>query len=360
MWKLPFIILKYKLFHFLGKPQVLPLNITVSVTYRCNSRCKTCNIWKKKATEFSLEEYDKTFRGLGKAPFWVTISGGEPFLRKDIVEICNSAYRNCRPEIINIPTNGLLTNEIISKTASIAEKCLHTEIIVNLSIDEIGAKHDEIRGRKGNFKKALDTYYGLKRLPYRNLTVGIHTVISKFNVDNFNNVCDYLVGLNPDSYITEIAEERVELDTLNSDISPHISTYEKAMEYLIKSIKKRSFSGISNITQSFREEYYQLVIKTLKAKRQIIPCYAGFASAQISPDGSIWPCCIKAYDMGNLRKNQYNFAKIWFSSKAREIRKSIKNKNCFCPLANASYTNMLFNLRTLSKVTINALGRMLG
>ena len=44
----------------------------------------------------------------GRTPFWFTMSGGEPFLRKDLVELCASAFRHCRPAIINIPTNGLL------------------------------------------------------------------------------------------------------------------------------------------------------------------------------------------------------------------------------------------------------------
>jgi hypothetical protein len=41
---------------------------------------------------------------------------------------------------------------------------------------------------------------------------------------------------------------------------------------------------------------------------------------------------------------------VWFSSEAERIRNSIRNKECHCPLANASYTNLLMNPRTLAKV----------
>ena len=45
------------------------------------------------------------------------------------------------------------------------------------------------------------------------------------------------------------------------------------------------------------------------------------------------------------------FNKVWNSPKAKDIRKSIKNKDCACPLANASYTNLLVNPVSLAKVT---------
>jgi hypothetical protein len=82
----------------------------------------------------------------------------------------------------------------------------------------------------------------------------------------------------------------------------------------------------------------------------VIPCYAGIASVQISPDGEVWSCCIKAKSMGNLRENGYNFKKIFYNAKFEKERKSIKSKECYCPLANAAYTNMLMDIPTLFRV----------
>ena len=85
----------------------LPVNITVSVSYRCNSRCKTCNVWLLPNDDLTLPEWDRVFESLGHAPYWFTFSGGEPTLRKDLPDMVASAYRHCRPGIINIPTNGI-------------------------------------------------------------------------------------------------------------------------------------------------------------------------------------------------------------------------------------------------------------
>lgn len=333
-------------------PLLRPANVTMSLLYSCNSRCKTCNVYEKSPDRFSVEEFDRVFAALGEAPFWFTMSGGEPFLRQDIVEICVAAYRRCKPAIINIPTNASLYKVIPERVQRILEQCPDTEIIINVSLDEIGEKHDEIRGFPHSFQRAMTTYRALKNLTqhYSNLTVGIHTVISRFNVENIPYIYEHLQSLAPDSYITEIAEERVELETVGTDITPSLDQYVRAVDFLSDHIQRHHFSGVSKITQAFRLEYYELVKRILKQRRQVIPCYAGVMSVQISPQGDVWPCCVRADVMGNLREADYDFQKIWQSPAAEQIRSSIRRKECFCPLANASYTNLLCSPTSIVKV----------
>ncbi|MBW6514789.1 MAG: radical SAM protein [Candidatus Syntrophosphaera sp.] len=328
----------------------MPINYTVSLLYTCNSRCSTCNIWKKKARNFSVDEYARTFKRIGRAPYWITFSGGEPFMRNDIVEVVSAIYSISRPKIINIPTNGILTNVIVEKTAAIARACPKAQIIINVSIDGIEEQHDEIRNVPGNYKKAILTFNKLKSLKIPNLAVGIHTVISQLNVESFPSIANGLMHLKPDSYITEIAEERVELDTMGANITPSLVAYKSAIDYLIHSIKNEQYKGMNKITMAFRIEYYNLVKRIMRDQRQVLPCYSGVASVQISPDGDVWSCCIKAKSLGNLRQNRYNFREIWFSHNAELERRSIHKRQCWCPLANAAYTNMLMDLPTLLRV----------
>jgi MoaA/NifB/PqqE/SkfB family radical SAM enzyme len=301
--------------------------------------------------DFTLTEYKKLFYSIGKSPVWTTFSGGEPFLRRDISAIIISFYQICRPKVINIPTNGILTDKIVRNVKSICEKCPKAQIIINISIDAIGEQHDKIRNVPDNYYNALITFKKLKQLNFKNLSVGIHTVISKFNVDNFANIAQSLIALQPDQYITEIAEERYELQNVGLHITPKLINYKAAVDFLIHRIKHTHIKKLMNkITQSFRLEYYDMVKKVLRDQTQIIPCFAGIASVQISPDGDVWACCIKAKPLGNLRKNKYNFRKIWQGKAFKNARKEIKNKSCFCPLANVAYTNMLLHYRTLFRV----------
>lgn len=346
LWRVPFFILN----HSIGWPRMMPINLTVTPSPRCNSRCLTCNIWARRDEELAVEEWDRVFQSLGRSPFWFTISGGEPFLFSGIVALCQSAYTHCRPGIINIPTNGSMYQAIPTKVEEICRKCPGSQIIINLSLDGIGEKHDRIRGVPGNFEKFELTLRGLRELKCPNLNIGIHSVISVFNVDEVTEVFDYAFKVGADSYITEIAEERVELGTVGLDITPTAEKYATAIDRLIERIGNSRFQGISRVTEAFRLEYYRMVKRVLAERTQPIPCYAGWASAQIYSNGDVWPCCIRADRLGNLRKVDYDFRQIWFSAEADRVRASIGNKECHCPLANASYTNMLLHVPTLLKV----------
>jgi MoaA/NifB/PqqE/SkfB family radical SAM enzyme len=217
-------------------------------------------------------------------------------------------------------------------------------------LDGVGEKHDRIRGIPGNFEKFEQNFRALRELKCPNLNIGIHSVISRFNVDDAAELFDYSFGNKPDSYITEIAEQRVELDTVGLDITPSRDKYSHAIDLLINRIDQRQFRGISKVTEAFRVEYYKLVKDILAEETQAIPCFAGWASTQIYANGEVWPCCIRADNLANLRDVDYDFRRIWFSPEADRVRQSIRNKECHCTLANASYTNMLMHLPTVARV----------
>mgnify|MGYP002622535726 FL=1 len=341
----------FKLYRRFGWPQMLPINITLSPSPKCNSRCLTCNIWMKRENELNLEEWDKVLASLGKAPYWFTISGGEPLMFPHIVELTKLAYKHCRPGIINIPTNGILKSGP-ERVRDILETCTDSQLIINLSLDGVGEKHDFIRGVAGNFEKfeeRLEQYLALRE-EFPNLAVGIHSVVSVFSVGHLDELITYAENSRADQFITEIAEPRVELDTVGLPITPSPEQYAEAIDKLIAYVNSKQYKGVAKITEAFRVEYYKLVKRILDEQDQVIGCYAGWASAQIYADGTVWPCCVRADDLGNLREHNYDFKEIWFGQKIKEVRRSIYEKECHCPLANASYTNMLMDVPTASRV----------
>lgn len=341
----------FKLYRWFGLPRMMPLNITLSPSPKCNSRCLTCNIWMKRENELTLAEWDKVLASLGNTPYWFTISGGEPLMYPDIVELTRLVYKHCRPGIINIPTNAILSSGP-GRVRQILEACPDSQVIINLSLDGVGEKHDFIRGVPGNFEKfeeRLRQYFDL-RDEFSNLVVGIHSVISVFSVGHLDELIAYADQSGADQFITEIAEPRVELDTVGLPITPSTEAYAAAIDRLMAYVNSKQFKGLARITEAFRVEYYKLVKRVLDEQDQVIPCYAGWASAQIYADGTVWPCCIRADDLGNLREYDYDFKRIWFGDKIQEVRRSIAARECYCPLANASYTNMLMDGPTLARV----------
>jgi MoaA/NifB/PqqE/SkfB family radical SAM enzyme len=328
----------------------LPFSLVASVTFRCNSRCHTCNIWQKSSDELSLEEWQRLFARLGRVPLYLTFSGGEPFLRRDLADIVIAAYRSCRPSAITIPTNGLLSERIVPACDRIASECPGSNVGINLSLDGLGEEHDRIRGVPGNWEKALRTWEGLKALCHPNLTLSIHTVISRYNVERLPEIQQGLLTLAPHSYITEIAEQRQELGTLLADIAPTPQQYHAAVAVLQEALDEQRGGGFADITRAFRARYYRLADRIVSEQRQVIPCYAGWASGHIAPNGDVWSCCTRAEPIGNLRQTGYDLRPIWFGERARALRRRIRRRECACPMANAAYTNMLLDPASLAHI----------
>lgn len=356
---LPKIPLYWSFYKF-GFPRLLPFSIVISVSFRCNSRCRTCDVWRKPNDDLTLDEWTRVFRHLGK-PIYLTFTGGEPFLRKDLSELVIAAYDHCRPAYITIPTNGLLTDRICEGVARICAHARASNIGINLSLDGVGTEHDDIRGVPGNWERAMQTWRALNDLKraHTNLVLSIHTVISRFNVARFCDIYTELQKLSPDSYITEVAEERVELDTVGLDITPLAREYAPIADFLSAQAHATPARGFARLTQSFRARYYQLAQRVLSEQRQVIPCFAGWASGHIAPNGDVWSCCIRAEPIGNLRNTQYDLRPIWFEQigTLKNLRPRIAAGECACPMANASYANMLLHPPTLWQVTRELLTR---
>lgn len=353
----------YWIFYRFGRRRLayrlLPFSLVVSVSYRCNSRCQTCGVWRKTSEEMSVDEWRQVFSHLGRTPSYLTFTGGEPFLRADLHEIVIAGAEQCRPAVITIPTNGLLTRRIVDRVDQICGAASHSQVGLNLSLDGVGQEHDHIRGVPGNWERAMETWQGLKTLQAKhpNLVLSVHTVVSRLNVDRIRDIVEGLEFLEPDSYITEVAEERVELDTVGWEITPAPHEYAPIADYLSARAKLGSRPGVparglARLTQAFRAEYYQLARRVLEQQRQVIPCQAGWASGHIAPDGDVWTCCIRAEPVGNLRQTGYDLRPIWWEQVGEmgRLRRSIAAGECACPMANASYANMLLHPPTVARV----------
>lgn len=339
----------------------LPINITFSVTRRCQSRCGTCMIWKAgELPEMDLETIEKTFRSIGWTYFF-NISGGEPYLRGDLPEIVRLACRHLHPAVIHIPTNALMPGRIEEMTREmlsiISDESPGTILTVKPSFDGVGPRHDEIRGVPGNFEKLLDTLERLKALrrTSSSLHVGVGTVVSRFNAAELDGVIEYARGLGVDTYINEIAEEREEFFNLGTGITPDPSEYGALMDGFRRATleKMRGMRLLGRITSGLRLVYYDLVVRILREKRQVVPCYGGLLNVHINADGAIWPCAIRAYaaEMGRLGP-EGDFMGAWRSGRAREIRRSIRRGECWCPLANQAYSNILMHPPSLVRAAL--------
>jgi MoaA/NifB/PqqE/SkfB family radical SAM enzyme len=327
----------YKFGRKLGWPLPMPVNLAMSVTERCNSRCKTCNVWKgSPKNELSVREWEMIFKSIGRTHSWITVAEGEAFISDDLVDIMRTVVENNDPQILLFPTNGILTKRIEESVREIL-KFFKGRLIVNFSLDGVGSLHDSIRGKRGNFKSVIEGVYALKGLKAQsgNLSVGINTVVSKYNIGHLKELSDFVAKeLHPDSHVFEIARTGESLYNIGMDVGPGRESYLNAMNNF-------SGNGENSLTSFFRNRYYNLLEESLVKNEEVVPCYSGISSGHISSRGDVWACSMKCEVMGNLRKSNYDFRKVWKSRQASLVRRGIKERRCWCTMANVSYTNML-------------------
>jgi len=334
------------------KNGVYPIHLTYFVTSRCNARCTHCFYWKelnKPKNELTLEEIKKISKTMPNF-LYLLLTGGEPFLRKDLPEVVKIFSTNNKITNIVIPTNGFLTKNIVENTEKILNNT-KAHIIIQISIDGLKKHHDKSRGVPGIFDKAIETFKRLKKLKskYKNLNLGFIMTMFSTNQTILKETYKFLKTLQPDSIFLNIARG----DLSNQDIKKIDFKYYKELNNLIREdFRKKELKGFSNfrfssIAKEVNIKTHEIITKTLETNKYQIPCYAGILDAVLTEHGDLYPCEILSMSLGNLRDHNYNFKKLWNSKKAKEIRKHIKNTKCFCTHECFINTNVLFNPKNL-------------
>ena len=330
------------------------------VTYRCNARCAFClnkaKLNPKTSREMDLFEIEKIARSMPSFP-WLLISGGEPFLRKDLAEIISIFYRYNDIRRLTLPTNGLLPETVCAGVREIVERCPDLDISIVLSLDGIGQLHDQIRGVNGAFKNVLETFSLLRALKKEipRLSLKIETVLSKENEYHVDAVIEFVRSLGPDRHVCDLARgslsdpyEYLPAGESLEGIFPKLKAVNASCQPCKNEQNPFAFHWFGRLSRDVGNAYWTVAYRTWKENRRIIPCYAGSVSAVIYPDGDL-AFCELLDPIGNLRDADYSFEELWKTGKAREVRKKISKRFCHCIHPCNQLVNILFNPVQLMK-----------
>lgn len=334
----------YKVFY---KKNVSPIHLTYFVTSKCNAKCKHCFLWEdlnKEKNELNLEEIKRISRSMPSF-LYLLISGGEPFLKKELVDIIDTFSKNNRITNITIPTNGSMPEKILEKTKKILEKT-NAHLVIYISIDGLKEQHNKIRGVKGLFKKAIETYSLLQELKkyHKNLNIGFIMTMFSENQTKLKDTYNYLKTLNPNSIFLNIARGNTKegIKNINHENYKELNNIIKKdlLTNQLKGFSNFSFSKLSKLTNI---KTHEIIARTVEQNKFQTPCYAGTLNVIMDETGNLYPCELIHEKIGNLREKNYNFKKAWNSKEAKEIRKKIKDSRCFCTHECFINTNVLFN-----------------
>ena len=295
-----------------------PKEIIISITNRCNLRCRMCDIPLKESKELPVEVWKQVIEGAYKLGVNIIVfSGGEPLVRKDIFELISYAkYKNIG---VCITSNGTLIDDRVAK--EIKKRGVN---VVNISVEGNEEIHDYLRGQ-GSFRKALSALDNLRKY---GVEVTIATMVSGYNYSHL-------------SYVAKLAKEygatTVKLQPF-SDIfissgkergSFFIQT--KDSDYLLYNIREFtslcSRYGIVTNPLNYLEKMYSYLLSCRLDKRN--GCDALLYSCPINSQGDVYPCWMltdKNHVIGNIQQD--NLMDIWNSQKRKDIVTKIIKEGC--------------------------------
>lgn len=291
-----------------GLPCSKPAQVWLKVTERCNCRCRMCDIWKHNTSsqgELTTKEWKRVLQGLrdwlGKRHIWFT--GGEPFLRPDFVELIRHASDSGF-------STGVITNGILLNRESILEILDAGLSEFHVSIDSMDPEvHDDLRGLKGAFQKAMENTMLVKALSEENhsaIRIVLKMVIMGKNSETILPLVRWAKSHGLDEIKFQPLESNLEgkLDPHwfeTSPLWPRGEEMGRTLEILDELIRvKLSGTPIHNTVQEFREmrnyfidpvAYYERVKNhAIKRSEQQERCRSGVGQMEILSRGGLRFC----------------------------------------------------------------------
>ncbi|MFH1551440.1 MAG: radical SAM protein [bacterium] len=302
-----------------------PLFVWWDITYRCNLNCKQCysNSGSYSTNELDTEEVKGITDQLKEMNvFYIYFLGGEPFIRKDFLEIIRYCDKVGITVMIN--TNGWFINEKIIKEIKNANVAY-----IRVSIDGANAQtHDMIRGVKGSFDRAV---YAIDLLKKHEIPiVGISPTAMQ---ENFNEI-ESIIDLAFKHKVFEIQVVQLCSTGRGKQANP-LSIEQLDQLKSILSRKKKEYVGNFRVEATpglLREES---LVSWQANPNQHIPmfgCQAGRSALNIGADGLVMYCLLHREVAGDLRKQ--SLKQIWEESPLFIKKRTIKDDCLGCQYQN--------------------------
>lgn len=282
----------------LAKKFFVPISVLIEVCYTCNERCIHCCVDEYKNTGLTIKQYETLFDQMVLAgTFFVILTGGDPFNRKDFMDIVRAARK--RRISVTIFTNGtLVTQENILEMAALHVQDVHVSIY---STNE--KTHDSITRVPGSFRKSIAT---IRSMRAAGIKVRIKCPLMSRNADEINSLKEMVASLGAKiQFTTTITAKN------NGDASTH--NLQMSERQLLAAVNDPTIIGSAEPSAHSRDEL------------ECIPCDAIFNGGAIDPSGNVYPC--NQWRMGGGNVLEEDFGKIWKESEVLNKLRGVRLKD---------------------------------
>lgn len=320
-----------------------PHSAMLHITDTCCFRCIMCGQWKQKTDdELSTEKwFDILFQLRKNGIKSISLSGGEPFMRNDIVDIIS--YANKIGLDVGIITNGyLLDREIIENTVKAGVASF------SISIDGVGVDFDNIRGTKGAYQKVLDSckilseyrikhgyiYFTLMQNTLNNYK-DVFAIAEEFGFSFVVNLFDYT------PYLFKDLKKTKDLFWIDNGSFSFLESFQKFISGKKQNNPKSTYNTYSEI------KYFKDYFKDPLQKK--IPCIVSQQRIGIDSQGNVYGGCLSMKSFGNLKEK--SLKNIINTTKYKAAHKDMFFKRC--PGCSCGYSiNMRHFLPVIIKESI--------
>lgn len=331
-----------------------PVSLIFFVTSRCNLLCSHCFYWKElngNKAELTLDEIERITRSLPNL-LSVSLTGGEPYLRRDLPQIAEAFERNSRVRNLQIPSNGLLVDKTLERAEQLLEKVRRARVCTGVSLDGPKDVHNAVRGDPRSFDRALETLAGLKAMKPRfpNLSVGVALTVTAANQHRLDEFFDLLeTHWVPDAVTITLARgEPMDPSLKQVDLAIYRRFAARALDYRRR---HRLTDGWTDRLVIAKEQgTYELIAEAAGASKRIAPCYAGELIGILGETGEVRVCETLTQSMGNVRDFDCDLAALWSAAQAEAARRYQQDLGCQCTYECAMSVNTLFNRRRALRV----------
>ncbi|MEM0107034.1 MAG: radical SAM protein [Candidatus Micrarchaeaceae archaeon] len=295
-----------------------PFRVEFEVISACNMNCKYCYAQPFSNEVPTLENLKYLFKKTSEEAnaFSVVLLGGEPFLRKDILDVIKIAADTFKSRI-GISTNGTLLANLDANSME-RLKMLEKEgkVSIQVSIDTYKEEvNDKLRGMTKNTIKGMDA------LDMEGIPFGIGMVVTTVNKD-------YIIET-----IAKFANKYENLSDIN--IEPLQPTKKLGVQYFALRVDNKEMNRIKEeakkvVKESGKpivivddEKEFDDILSTYNFKH----CLAGLTRSGVLSNGDVTPCVtLRDEVIGNLYKESWQ--EIWEKSKKRFLRLDLKGNQC--------------------------------
>lgn len=324
------------------------MDLSIITTYRCNSRCSMCYIWKNPTHakyEIDLATLDKLPRGFDH----INITGGEPTQRKDLLDICDLLQPKAR--VLEISTNGLSSGALVSVIRR------YPNVKIRISVEGFEHTNDSIRGEKDGYQRKVETMRSL--IDAGGTDLGFATT---FQDENVAEVVDmYLFARSMNVELATSALHNAFQFHKNDNVIYNRLRVAQEIERLITAMLD------SWTVKDWFRAYLNLgLIAKVLGQDRLHPCTQGTDNVFIDPWADVYACNVRNdLLMGNLHEQTWD--EIYNGPAAARVRCEVGTCSQNCWMVSSAKTAMrsphsarLPKLSVLRWVVLNRLRLLAG